>query len=137
MLFRINAKSESDELEIISFDVKLEEFFKKTIRIFRYFKSSEIRYISHNFLDNEVEHNLIYFLVNTGENYFFSLDYNDGKITELKIYGDVGLLPSFQKLNDFYFITIGVINGNNSGINLYEIHTNKWHFVGNLTLNLT
>ena len=106
---------------------------RKTVRIFRYFKSSEIRYVIHTYLSNEVEQNLIYFLVDTGENYFFSLDYFNGKITELQLGNEVGFAPSFFKLNNVFFITIGGINGNCAAVNLYDIYNNKWYFVGNLS----
>jgi hypothetical protein len=113
--------------------LKTEEFLKKTFRIFRYFKSSEIRYIIHNYIQNEIENSLIYLIVNTGDNYFFSLDYDSGKITELNLPKEIGLGPTFQKLNNYFFITIGGINGNSNTVNLYDIYNNKWYYVGNLS----
>lgn len=135
MLLRVNAKSESDEIEIISFILKTEEFLTKTMRIFRYFKSSEIRYIIQNFVKNETEQNLIYILANIGsdENYFFSLDYNDGKITEFNIINEVGLLPSFQKLNTNLLVTIGGVSGNNANVCIFDTYVKKWTFLGTMS----
>ncbi len=72
-------------------------------------------------------------MINTGQNYFFSLDYNNGKITELSIPDTIDLLPSFLKLNDYYFITIGGAGIDSSGVSLYEVNANKWINVGKLS----
>lgn len=73
-------------------------------------------------------HSTIYLLVNTGSNYFFSLDYFDGKITELPIANEIGLYPTFQKLNENYFITIG------DSVNIYDIDLSVWYFIGKLSV---
>jgi hypothetical protein len=76
---------------------------------------------------------LIYIIANIGENYFFSLNYSDGKITEFSTPNEMGLLPSFQKLNENIFITIGGVSGNNSAICLFDVFLKKWIIVGYLS----
>ena len=83
-------------------------------------------------MENEVENNLIFLIVNTGDNYFFSLDYESGKITELSLPKEIGFGPTFQKINNYFFIASGGINGNSSSVNLYDIYNKKWYYVGNL-----
>lgn len=136
LLFRINAKIDTDQLEIISFQIKSEEIFRKKVHIFRILKSSEIRYISNSSSNcSDEKQSLIYLLVNTGTNYFFSLNYDDGKITELAICTEIGLSPSLMKLNEKYLIAFGGVNSDT--INIYDCDSNKWHFVGKLSIART
>jgi hypothetical protein len=69
-------------------------------------------------------------IVNTGENYFFSLNYNDGKITDLLLPEEIGFSPTFQKLNNFYFILIGGSLEKNCGVHLFDVYGKVWYFVG-------
>jgi hypothetical protein len=116
-------------LEIISFGVKSEEFVRKIIRIFRLIKSPEIRYIAYT--PPGTKKNLLYILVNIGTNYFFSLDFSDGKITDLPVSSEIGTSPSFQRLNDKFLISIGGVNSDT--VNLFDLHLSRWYFVGRLS----
>jgi hypothetical protein len=129
-LFKIIPHSNSDELKIFSFCLRNFEFDVKTFKTFRYFKTNEIKYIIHHTYENEIDIDLIYIIVNTDENYFFSLDYATGKITEFSIPKEIGFSPTFQKLNDYYFIAIGGINCNK--VHLYDIYNNSWYKVGEM-----
>ncbi len=79
-----------------------------------------------------MENYIVYLIVNTGENYFFSLNFNSGAITDLALPEEVGYTPTFQKLNNFYFILIGGANEKNCGVHLFDIYGQTWYFVGTM-----
>jgi hypothetical protein len=125
-LFRISGKSGSDELEIISFIMKSEEMLRVKLKIFKFLESNEIKYISKDSLDE----NTIYILVNTGENYFFSYQFIHKKVTELVLPKDVGLSPTFQKLSNNLFISIG--GSTSRRVHIYDMNLDKWYYIGQL-----
>jgi hypothetical protein len=130
LLFSVIANISSDELEIISFSLKTEEFFRKKLRINKILTAQDIRFVViYTAIDS---HKLFIIAVtDTCKNYFFNLNYHDGKVTELPIAKDVGIGPSFQKLNDRYLIAFGGVDSDT--VNLYDIIMNNWTYVGKMT----
>jgi hypothetical protein len=129
LLFSIRGSTESNDLEIITFSLKTEEFFSKKLTILKKLSSHEIRFVVNN---RSLDSHKIYIIgFYNGNNYFFCLNYHDGSIVELPTGSEVGISPSFQKLNEKFLIAIGGIDSDT--INIYDTVLNYWYYVGKMS----
>jgi len=128
MLFSISANIDSDILNITAFSLKSEEFYEKKIKIKKIIHTPYIRYVVSSINPN---YQTIYVLINSGSNYFFSINTIECIITELSNSTEIGLAPTLQIVNDRYIIAIG---GKFSDcINIYDIENDKWNYIGKLS----